>query len=795
MSNQQYVRQYNSFRGVDFTSDPVNVADYRLQYAVNMWRDYENNNGNMIETVPGFRKIGKESLPEFGDFINESKSNGMHYYRTTDHKGNLVDYVISHEGCALIYKRVDSDEPFRAMYSGNLPYFMANHKSESVLTNNKLYMVDGSNIIAIEPSTEIDDDGKTVDILIAKTFTPVTLKAENAGGVSKEETSVSLAKYIPTTYKDGEKYEAPNLLNTLVKEVFNNTVAPEIEGGEGDEGANPPCATFYLKGIKSIEKVTLGKKEIKPRETDTGYVFHKGGRLDIYGYGADAYTNVLLSVEGYIDELHFQDSSKYPSFTIRESRENAKNIICGCTSICVFDGKVFLTSNPKHPNMVFWTATDLSGNNNVTYIGIFNFLYTGVGMTPNKDMIASNGVLMVFKGDTVQDGSVYYLTGFDVNVEDHEYLTRYYAVTEGAAGIGCIGGACNFMDDAVFISKRGLDAVGKQLTNLERSIVHRSTMVDRKLLAEDLSQAEIVEWKGYLVISINGHIYLADSRAMYTDETGNAQYEWFYLEGIGGYLIKDEVYRYWSGALPEGCPETITTKPESNEEIVEGTVNKNGEFYYEESTGYLCYNDGEYKAKDGAKFYPAKNLVVINDILFFSADNGAVYCFNTDKRGEIPEGVILDDDETDEEYDSKSDFVGRIPQEYYSFDGIRYPSGIITKTDNANAPYALKNTINRSLVLRCGADPRTHSTVTVEVLTDRTGRFDIVDKKDTVERNDYALDMGALSYDAYPFAFLTFREHERKWIEKKYKIYNDAFRGILRLHSLSYRYEIGGNIK
>ena len=233
MANQQYIRQYNSFRGVDFTSDPVNVADYRLQYAVNMWRDYENNNGNMIETVPGFREIGKTPITEFGDFANESKSNGMHHYRTTDHKGNLVDYVISHEGCALFYKKANSDEDFRAMYSGNLPYFMANHKSESVLTNNKLYMVDGSNIIAIEPSTEIIN-GETKDILIAKTFDPVTVKAENAGGGYKEGTSISLSKYIPITYRDGEKYKSPNLLNALAMEQFNNTVAPEIEGDEDE---------------------------------------------------------------------------------------------------------------------------------------------------------------------------------------------------------------------------------------------------------------------------------------------------------------------------------------------------------------------------------------------------------------------------------------------------------------------------------------------------------------------------------------------------------------------------------
>jgi hypothetical protein len=186
---------------------------------------------------------------------------------------------------------------------------------------------------------------------------------------------------------------------------------------------------------------------------------------------------------------------------------------------------------------------------------------------------------------------------------------------------------------------------------------------------------------------------------------------------------------------------------------------------------------------------------VINDVLFFGTENGSIYCFNTDKRGEIPESIYKDGVWLDSNYDSKLDFVGWIPQEDYSSAGLKYPSGVITKTDNAGIPYATKNTINRSLVLRCGADPRTHSSITVEVLTDRNSTFKEVDRKETSEQTFGMQDFSASTFGTYPFAFITFREHERKWIEKKYKIYNDAFRGILRLHSLSYRYEIGGNIK
>ena len=811
---QEYIRQYNSFRGVDFTSDPVDVPDYRLQYAVNMWRDYENGNGNMIETIPGFRAIAANPL----------KFNGLHHYRTTDKNGKIIDFLVVHRANTLSYSPTEniSFETFKEVRSGSSDYsfvFMSTSPSVSVMSNNKLIILDGEKIVVVEPSYNENDEL----VLIAKTSKETTAYGKDEEGNIIKIKSEVYDKYVPITYSDGKEYEAENLFSDYAIERYNNTPPPkpDVSG----------LLTYqiqsldFVPGVEEFE-ITMGGEKIKEGFTggssDSGdesgvfkeYQFDKGtGQLKIKGFarqrmngeegdGEFVATNYgqMLTVKGKAKTISFKQSNKYPSFLEESDKQSAIEAISKCKKIAVFDKKLFFTGNPEQPNTVFFTSTDLSGNNNISYVGIYNFLYTGIGMTPNNAMVASQSVLMVFKGDTAQDGSIYYLSPFDV---ENDVVPRYYSVTEGAAGIGCIGGAINFMDDTVFISKRGLDAVGKQLTNLERSIVHRSSNVDRKLLAEDLKNVRMVEWKGYLVVSVDGHMYLADSRAMYTDNTGNMQYEWFYLEGIGGYNVQssfggsdyEKQYRYWSGALPEDCPENIKVKEDSNEEIVRGKVNTNGTFLFEETTNYLCYQDDEYTVKKDAKFYPAIELCVINDVLYFGTENGNIYCFNTDKRGEIPESIYKGGVWLDSNYDDKSDFVGWIPQEYYSFDGLKYPSGVITKTDNAGIPYATKNTINRSLVLRCGADPRTHSSIMVEVLTDRNSTFKEVDRKETSEQTFGMQDFSASTFDTYPFAFITFREHERKWIEKKYKIYNDAFRGILRLHSLSYRYEIGGNIK
>jgi hypothetical protein len=94
---------------------------------------------------------------------------------------------------------------------------------------------------------------------------------------------------------------------------------------------------------------------------------------------------------------------------------------------------------------------------------------------------------------------------------------------------GCVGKAVNFNDDIVFFSNRGMEARNGDVTT-EQVIAHRSTMVDRKLISEPNYQNMILEeWEGYLLVFIDNKVYLADSRAMFTNEN-HMEYEWFYWE-------------------------------------------------------------------------------------------------------------------------------------------------------------------------------------------------------------------------------------------------------------------------
>lgn len=796
----EYIRRYGNFRGVDFSSDPAEVADYRFCHAENVWKDYAAWNGNAVETIPGYRLINN-----FKERIY-----GIHKVRLpiptgADEEGGYADYIIVHAGKNLFYKKVEEMEDeniiWRKVFSDpykeegedyNTEAYMLEKESNSVVFNNQLFVIDGNRILIISLRFVNGINVLKAEIIVSDT----------------KDTIVENVCYIPTIYRDGEKFEQPNLISKLAKEVYNNIdVSPYI-----DTTDTKAIAKYTLiAAFETIRKVTLNGKTVNPLPgtvTIKGlyYSFEEGvltlqkmikkedGTFEQTDITEDDIKEKILEVTGkytpYIASLMSDEvfiKTDLDTFTA----------IGGCTQICVFDQRIFLMGNPLLPNTVFFSYP-IEDSKGRPYFGAYNWIDTGVENTLNKAFLNASSTLIVIKEQSSQEASVYYLTPSSTG---QDLTARVYQRSEGIAGIGAIGPAINFMDDAVFLSKRGLESISKQATNLERSISHRSYNVDRRLIVEDLSKARMTEWCGYLVISVGGRMYLADSRAMYTDDTGNVQYEWFYLDGIGSYDDEDleDQYRYYSGA----CDNGYKVKPENNEEIVVGTVSHddNGIYYSEEKDEngdpvyYICYLDEEKVIKPDAKFYPAEHLCVINDVLFFSTSNGHLLCFNTDKRGELAD-YLLDENGnwTTNQYEDAAELAYDIPMKYYSRNHTRYVSGVITKSDYAKYDYMKKNTVPRSLLVKVGVSPTMETRVKVEVKTDVRSFHEVGEAHASgYQYEEYSFNVS--TFNTAGQTMLSFNEHERGWIEKQYKIFTDDFCSVLRLHSLTYRYEIADHIR
>ncbi|MBO5373973.1 MAG: hypothetical protein J6A54_00805 [Clostridia bacterium] len=829
-----YNKCYSAFRGVDFSNDHTQVDENRFAYAVNMYKDYQTGEGQAIETIPGFR-IGIE-FPERNNIfgihcfeykVNEKKKKEVlvHYYDKLywwinypssvfpsknqnkmsftatlkagvkdDSVDGLYHYTIELPSVpSSIMVMVDgvtiSDEIFslkgnvltlssssyssgdvvevdyiEAIYSQASVLFngMNMAKSTSFVFNNKLYIIDGKNYLVY--------DGETVK---------------------------SVEGYIPTTYRyiipagenadNGKEYEQRNLLSIL----FKNTFVPDGVTTE-----------FYLseKELMQIYEVRLAGEKIP-------YSFDRALGKVVFGEAPKKPEEMGLP-EG-TDCLEITASKEITSLQGVNEPISSIDLIRKCTIATVFDNRVFLSGNPACPNHIFFCSNNnKTGYIDPSYWGILNYKQDGVGISKITGMIPVADTLMVLKEDSSQEGCVFYHTRRESN---NDIYPVDYPSTQGLNGIGCLGACTNFLDDPVFVSHLGLEAIGQLSARYERAIEHRSSMVDAKLVNSDLANAVLEEWNGYLLLLVDGKIFMADSRQKYTDNIGNIQYEWYYLEDIGIYenqypefkyteslyydellgktvtvdgteyplVLADEVYNEYE-AVYEDLRGTVANSPGVEGNPLENVLNTiitldiDGEtkdisvdYIIKDNKALLCSKSG---SLIGGQFKKATILKVIDGNILFGTENGYVCIFNFDKR----------------------DSFGVIGSEWYSFNNRTIFCGCATKMDCCGIPHLTKNTVKKSTVIKTKAFRA--SAAKVKVRTNKNPYKQIGRINNTVF--DFSnVDFSDLSFNTTDQTLFAIKEKEKQWIEKQYFVYSDEYLKPFALYYIAYRYNIVGRFK
>jgi hypothetical protein len=196
-----------------------------------------------------------------------------------------------------------------------------------------------------------------------------------------------------------------------------------------------------------------------------------------------------------------------------------KESILNSTLLQVFDNRVFFSGNKEYPNTV-WNCS----LNDPTYVSDLDYYREGMDAAQVKGMVAGNNALWVFREPSTANTNVFYHTP----TLDDDY-GKIYPSSHSSVTTGCVGKAINFNDVIVFFSERGMEGISGDVTT-EQVVAHRSTLVDRKLIAEENYENMILEeWEGYLLVFIGNHAYLADSRGVFTNEN-HIEYEWFYWD-------------------------------------------------------------------------------------------------------------------------------------------------------------------------------------------------------------------------------------------------------------------------
>ena len=461
--------------------------------------------------------------------------------------------------------------------------------------------------------------------------------------------------------------------------------------------------------------------------------------------------------------------------------------IVNCTTAEVFDGRIFFSGNPSLPNTVFYTERPKQGKDDALYVGEYNFFNDGVGSYKVKSMLAVRDMLAVFKEGDDGSGSIFY---HKIEPSGLDAIDTIYPVAYVHSGICSVGSCLSFLDDPVFLSTEGLMALNHENINYQRNVVCRSHNINYSLLQEDLSEANLCEWLGYLAIGVRGKIFLADSRSVFTHSTGSREYEWFLLTDIGAYNGDSRVYRYSPDAyFDTKVHPTLVGKAATSQSVYSATASNGEAYYYTQENGikYSVVPTDEYS---GGEFFPATAFISYGKLLFFSTDDGHLCVFNNDMRGIAPDSVKLSPEYNEDEYLAL--MGNKIHPSYYSFAGHTPKYVIKTAIDDCGVPHLTKNTVKKSLIIK--AMSTSANSIKCEVTPDAG---------ETVEVGYFP--MVASGFDNFDFTSapwytgrytsVALNENEKRWIEKQISLTSECFSSPISVYSISYRYTIKGKIK
>ena len=474
-------RIYSGFRGVDFRGEEINA--YRSPDALNVWRDYKKTSS--IETRPCFEDVVFKDKDgnDFSGFSSEIYSVWHYSGQTLIHSGKSL--YKAENGVISLLELPDALE-------------MNERKSNGFAFEDKFYIMDGKNYFKYDGNTVTSVEG----------FIPTTsIGREPAGG--------------GTAHQD---------VNMLTPYRINSFIT---DGTSTD---------YYLDAIE-IDEDYVPFIEISGRET---VKCTKSSRKEGWYYYefSDSSTKYYYQVDFEKGVITFDTAGQLPrnkelnikfKKTVMENGEDIyRKAILSCTLVQVFDNRIFLSGNEDKPNYIYHSSL-----NDPTYFSDLDYYKEGTDNAKITGLVPGNNALWVFREPSETNTSVFY----HVPSNDYEY-GKIYPSSHSSVSLGCVAKAINFNDDIIFFSERGMEGVSGDI-NAEQFASHRSSTIDRRLLLEaSYKDMLLEEYEGYLFIIIGKHIYLADSRAKFSNG-GHFEYDFFYWEigkDITCTAVKDGVF-------------------------------------------------------------------------------------------------------------------------------------------------------------------------------------------------------------------------------------------------------------
>lgn len=447
-SPSRSVLTISTFLGADFTNSPAAVSENQSPNCKNMIRD-----------VPGkVRKcMGYKKIAEYDDQIN-----GYHYIRGEQ-------YGLVHAGTKMYY-------------NGVVKYSDANNaRSRSWQFDNKLYIVDGKNLLVwdgaeVKPASEY-----------AKIPTVTIAKAPNGGGTS---------------------YEDLNLIQPGFTELFAGT--------EGD--------TAYHMTFGGLDDTTV-----------------KAYILDSSGSWAEKTENTDFTVDRENGIINFtaapgkspvtgEDNVKITAYRTVSGYADRINKCCIGTQYGLKGAmdRLFLSGNPDYINQDWF-----SDQNDPTYFA--DTYYSSLGTSKSAIMGYSviNNYLATHKDEMETDQFIVLREGV---LADNKPVFRSVNTLQGAGAIAKDTFAY-LSSEPLFLTRSGVYAITAQDITGEKYGQNRSFYLNGKLLKEsDLEKSFAFVYKDMYWLCVNGVAYILDGlQPMQTDKSmpySTRQYAGFYRTNL-----------------------------------------------------------------------------------------------------------------------------------------------------------------------------------------------------------------------------------------------------------------------
>lgn len=535
-----YTKRYSAFRGVDFSLDPCRVDDDRSPWAVNIIADA----GGCPQKRPGWRKLAEVEAPVRGIYRFEttvtSEANSDGEISTAE-----VQEFIVHAGGKLYRWNGGEDVPVQLL-SG-----LTGESSAGFMHNDSVYIFTGKEYVyvratlAVGASTPTVKAGNVEDVA----YTPVT--ALYSGVVTACNTSNETIYGPNGDDSDGEPYEQANILTKYRRNNYKY-VRSELSS-EYTSSDN-----LYLVLDRPLDaSATLADLELKTEQgnviKDVLYFIEDGGvassREELklsstYGNHEKVRRYLWFDHEAFIKKVvALNDTStsfnvKYPAAWVTKVVGGGKDtpdeaayrncrFIKSCRLFNWYNNRLFVAGTDEFPN-----ADWHSELNDPTYFKDIG--YTEIGNDDSRILgyLPVGEQQAVIKSDSIQnqDASVYLR-----RAEWDETDGYYFPLKRGVIGIGALGehGFATLVDDQMYLSKNGVMGIICENITGERVLHTRSTRINSKLLSEPgLERAVCSTWNGYMLIAVNGNVYVADSRqkSYARNVAGNFEYEWYYWQ-------------------------------------------------------------------------------------------------------------------------------------------------------------------------------------------------------------------------------------------------------------------------